>query len=561
MLATCNIQKCKSWLLDNVLHSSTRVVGLGKLLHALSGSFENAKEVQQRSREVAASPRRKRLHMLYLLNDILHHTKYHNSDRLDHDNVSSTLQKGIELIITDVALLDVAKRKKLHERFHRLLALWIENAYFEPAYLHRLREIYDNPIDDSSNVAEEGTAGQRDPNNTEKASFVAGRDAPFVMPASHGDPSTPFYDLPAGNMIRHIIPNRPEPINAKLMKPIQFAPGPADEGLTNVVKDFLAEADQIYTSVEPKDCALAAEADEMGQQVTYDELTKERIDDTYYGWSRAFCENMKKRRLKDAEPRRARSPSYSTSRSRSRSRSNSRNPPRRRGRRYSDTQSRGGGRSRSRSYSASPSRERSSRYHKREYSLDGSRSLSADGSRSRSPRNHNGRSYSRNRSPFRERSYSPMESIRTTSDVPYNGIPPSFHGQSQHFQQPQQPQQPLDPRTGLPVPNATSMTPPIMNKFPSNLAMGLNGVPFPPPPPPAFYNGIWPPPPPPLSGINTSMNSATQATPFQFGGLPPPPPPGQAVNFLAQFAGQNGGLGNLDGQNTRQRNRNGGSEP
>ena len=500
---------------------------------------------QQQSVEITISSRRKRLHLLYLLNDVLHHTKYHDQGHLDLKNVSTNLQKGIEGIIDNVVFSDVAKYQKVHERFQGLLDLWAGNAYFEPTYLQRLREIYDNPNNGSTEVSENCMSGQRDKNDNKKVSLAAGRDAPYVIPASHGDPSTPFYDLPAGNMIRHIIPNRPEPINAKLMKPIQFAPGPADEGLANIVKDFLADTDEIFTNNVSDGKNLMADMDEMGQRVSYDDLTKERVDDTYYGWSRAFCENMKKRRLKGTEPRRERSLSYSMSSSRS----HSRDPPLGRGRRYSDIRSHSDGRSRSRSNSASRSREHSSRYYKRENLNKGRRSISTDGSRSRSPLKHRSRrSYSRSRTLSRERSYSPMESIKTQSEMPNDSMRLPFNYQHQQYQQLQHPQQPLDPRTGLPVPNASSITPPMMNQFPSNLAMGLNGVPFPPPPPPASYNGIWPPPPPPLSGLNTNMNPATQAMPFQFGGLPPPPPPEQAVNLLAQFTGQNGGLRSFPGQ-------------
>ena len=543
--------------MKNVLASSTRVTGLGKFLNALSGSFSEAKieqQQQQHSAKKIISAQRKRLHLLYLLNDVLHHAKYHDQGKLDYQNISSNLQKSIEAMIGNVASSDLAKNQNIQERVRELLDIWADNNYFEFAYIQGLRAICDNPDKGSAGLPGNGLTREQNFNDSEKSAFAVGREVPYVMPANHGDPSTPFYDLPAGNMIRHIIPNRPEPINAKLMKPIQFAPGPADEGLANIVKDFLADTDQIFANSVSNGDNFVTDTDEMGQTVVYDELTRERVDDTYYGWSRAFCENMKKRRLKTSGHRREHSLSQSTSRSRSRS--YSRDPPRRSGKRYSDTRSQSNGRSRSRSYSASHSQERTSRYRNREKPNRGRRSISNDSSRSRSlPRKyHSRRNYSRSRTPSRERSYSPMESIKTSSEVLHNGMQVPFN---QQFQQFQQPQQPLDPRTGLPVPSTSSLAPPTINQFPPNLAMGLNGVPFPPPPPPASYNGIWPPPPPPLAGMNANLNPAAQPLPFQFSGLPPPPSPEQATNFLAQFAGQNSGLGNISDQTSGQYGRRG----
>lgn len=540
--------------MKNVLASSTRITGLGKFLIALSGSFSEAKVEQQQSAKKTTSPQRKRLHLLYLINDVLHHAKYHDQGELDYKNISSNLQKSAEAIIGNTASSDLAKHH-IQERLRDLLDIWAANSYFESEYIQGLRTVCENPDKSLAELSGNGLTGEQNFNDSDRSAVAVGREVPYVMPSTHGDPSTPFYDLPAGNMIRHIVPNRQEPINAKLMKPIQFAPGPADEGLANIVKDFLADTDQIYANSISKSDNLAADTDEMGQSIVYDEMTRERVDDTYYGWSRAFCENMKKRRSKKLGPRRGRS--LSNSISRSHSRSYSRDPPQRRGRRYSDTDSQSNGRSRSRSYSASRSRKRTSRYRSREKLSRGRRSLSNDSSRSRSlPRKHySGRNYSRSRTSSRERSYSPMESIKTSTNVQQNGMQSPYN---QQFQQFQQPQQPLDPRTGLPVPSAPSLAPPTINQFPPNLAMGLNGVPFPPPPPPASYNGIWPPPPPPLTGMNANLNNAPQSMPFQFGGLPPPPPPEQATNFFAQFGGQNNGLGNFPNQTPGQYGRPGG---
>lgn len=173
------------------------------------------------------------------------------------------------------------------------------------------------------------------------------RELPWIMPATHGDPTASFFDLPAANLMPHIIPNSSKPMRSDQVRALHLTAGPADESLVNAMKDFLEDVKSIndpYAVLDGEDMVL--DIDEMGQ-TSYTNEAGDVVGDTYYGWSRAFCEKMKRRGKDNGSSGQSRS----SSRSKSRSRSRSRSPVRGRGftakrKRYS----RSGSRSRSSSY-------------------------------------------------------------------------------------------------------------------------------------------------------------------------------------------------------------------
>lgn len=282
------------------------------------------------------------------------------------------------------------------------------------------------------------------------------RNIPYMMPATHGDPNAPYYELPAGNMLPHIIPDSSAAIRTQALKPLQFAAGPADESLVKAVKSLLTEVDRIYDTNEnePREFTIV-DVDELGQTTTRNDMTGESLDSgTYYGWSREFCQNMKQRRSGKARSR-SRSASQSVSSRRSASKR----------RRYSDSISEDG-RGRSLSTNSSPSRGRRRR---------GSESRSRSRSRSPPRRSRAGHSASRSAS------YSPKPSVSRGIQSPYPPPPP--------------PSQPAN----------QTQAPYVNTQFPFIGAQQLGMLPmnpaqpviFPPPVRPPNYHGPWPPPPPP----------------------------------------------------------------
>ncbi|EED17942.1 conserved hypothetical protein [Talaromyces stipitatus ATCC 10500] len=437
-----NVQTCKEWLLRHVVPSPNRVGVLGKYLIALSTSFDSvsAKELPSSTRPSNKKPsgKRKRLHILYLLNDILHHAKYHLNEGVGaFVNFSSSLQPHVIELVGLAASFDRKKNPKHHQKLDMLLDAWYDHGYYAAEYVDKLRELVKN--------SESVDAIKASVSLLESASDIQStgskRDAPYIMPASHGDPSTPFYDLPAGNFVPHIIPDSTTPIRPDTVKPLQFLAGPADQKLVGVLKKFFQDVDHIYGSIEsdlPENASL--DVDELGQTVVRDEKTGEIIDtDTYYGWSREFCEQMKKRRSKGTSRR---SCSYSSG-----------DDERYGKRRHSDNNSRYDSRSRSRN----PSRRRYSR----------------------SPSSSDSRNASRPRFSAQSRSRSNSYSPKPASPAQPH---PTFQ---QNKQQPAPP--PSVPNPSYPFNGAASFPP----QFTGNA----------PPPPPMNYNNAWPTPhgaPPPM---------------------------------------------------------------
>lgn len=460
----------------NIIPSAARTIAIGKYLVAISGSFKKIADEDDAKvgKEHGPSGRRRQLHVLYLLNDLLHHTKHH----IDSSSVYLILTENVQPYLVDLLGYAAAYRLHIYPSQHRkiqgLLNIWDRSGYYQPSYIGKLRETVANAakagyLDTVENS--KGANGNWDGGDTKK-------DTPYIMPTSHGDPSTPYYDLPAGNMLPHIMPNSTTPINPQLVKPLQFVTGPADENLATAVNEFLRNVeslDDVDFGQEDKDMDI----DDLGQLVLRDESTGDVIEgEGYYGWSRAFREKMRQRGqgigIVSNPARRDGSMDRSLS-------------PRKR-RRYSDSAS-----SRSRGRSSSMESRDGKRRRNGQRSSSRSKGASREGRQYRSLRSHS-------RSNSRSSSYSPPPPLATVQQTPSTAvIPPPPQARSQAHQGPS----PAQPASFVyPFPQ---VVPPL----------GPGGFPIPPPRPPN-YQGQWPPPPPPPPPMSN----------FSIPGNSPPPPAG-----------------------------------
>lgn len=326
------------------------------------------------------SAKRRRLHILYVINDLLHHTKYHLDGNVAFSTVSGSLQPFMVDLLGHAAVYDGQKHPKHHGRLEQLLGIWISNRYFGLDLLQKLREVVRNgaaagPALPSSNDI------STDETDTTKKQFH--KDTPTIVPSTHGDSAMPRHDLPAGNFVPHVIPNSSIPVYADNMKPLQLLAGPAAAELVQTMKCFLKDVDlasgteELVNDGNDRDIISG-----LALRVPQNEITGNHNGSAYFAWTPAFDQQIQEG-SPDASPSHS---NWSRSRSRSRSRRQSR----------------------SWSRSRSPSEPRN--YFKRRRDSDSS--LSHDGRRLRTPpwRQHqrNGREEyrGRSRSP-REDSYSP----------------------------------------------------------------------------------------------------------------------------------------------------------
>ena len=467
-------------MLRNTISSTTRITTVGKYLVALSTALLKTAEQERivTSNGKETSIPRKQLHILYLLNDILHHTKYHNDSTSTFSTSTSILQPFIVTLFRNASTYDSNVYLKQHQRIDSLISAWEKHGYHEVYYLHSLREAVTSAGNQNSQKGQSIQPLQDSGNDPGRAK----QDVPYVMPASHGESTAPYYDLPAGNLMPHIIPNSARPIDPHSVKPLQFAAGPANEGLVIAIKEFTKDVNLLYGQGPEITDGISVDIDELGQPVIRDEVMGETVEgDTYYGWSRAFCAKMKQRRNGKIAPR-SRDGNDSLDLSQS---------PRKR-RRYSSSQE---SRSPSRTRSDLKFQRRGPMRNQRDRSYSRSRSRSRTRSRSPLPRNHR---TSRSRSRSRTRSYSPP--IKLAID------------RNQSSSKPLQSQAVHQVYMAVPPPPVSV---PFSGRFPQGIPLGPGGLPIPPPPPPN-YSGPWPPPPPPL-GSTAGM--------FQLPGFIPPPPP------------------------------------
>lgn len=378
---------------------------------------------------------------------------------------------------------------KHHKKIVDLLSLWEEKGYYSNEYIEKLRQAVKNASELGAYT--DGPAhGEQDP------STKTPRAVPFVMPATHGDSSTPWFDLPAGNLMPHIIPNSTRPINPDMIKPLQFVAGPADVGLVLAVKELLEDVQKIYGQGIDQDEKVTLDIDELGQPIILDEITGDVLEgEGYYGWSRGFCEKMKRRRkgldMPDHDKQRGRQ---------SRSRSGSLTPDRNK-RRYSDSDSSSPAKrrpSQMRRYSSSPSRSRSRSPLPRP---DRSRTRSRSGDRSYS-RSHRPPSPRRDNVP---QAPVPLQTFPPNPPAPFNqpGYPQSgFDGnyrpppppppQNMPFNVPQSAPYPIPPNLHQPMNPQNMEQNPYNGQNRNNQQYGSWQ-----PPPPQYGNAQWPPPPPP----------------------------------------------------------------
>ncbi|KAI9654376.1 MAG: hypothetical protein M1821_006692 [Bathelium mastoideum] len=494
------IQRCKEWLVENAAPSGARINALGKYLTSLALDVlpsEPGKNGHQPNKP-EASLRRKRLRILYLINDLFHHTKHHSQQSALFTNVATQLESHLIELVEAAASFEASKNKKLHQRLHNTVNIWEKNEYYGKDFCNKLRETLDTAGKTSGNAE----AKSQDINAISNGNLRAdGSDVPSALPAIHGDRTAHWSDLPAACNMRLVVPNSKKPIRVRDLKPLELNNRPANPEMIAVVKRFLQTADKVYNPYPPDDEGIVADIDEMGQSYFRNKDNGElEPGETYYGWSRKFAENMRKRR-------RARSDNDARGRGRnrhSRSRSSSREYGFNKRRRYSSSSSISHSSPRpppqshaNRKYSSdsytpprSPTPRRSSYDHR-----GGPSSPAQSPSQPRSRLRHRSSSHGRSRSPSRSRSRrrerSPTGSSHGGGNRWRTRSSPSHRGSLNDQSFANLPQPPFQAFAPAPLPFVQShgaAPPPPPPPPPANIVI---------PPRPPNWNGPWPPPPPP----------------------------------------------------------------
>ncbi|KAK4217076.1 hypothetical protein QBC37DRAFT_265078, partial [Rhypophila decipiens] len=290
-----NVQNCTKWVLASLVPSERRVEPFCNYLVALANSFraEDASRIKGGSRPATAqearvpSAARRRLHILYILSDIMYHVKYRLQPP-EHGQKSfvTKLESTLPLLVKSAS--SFVRRPKQIGKIRGLISLWAERGHFSNAFLDTLRKAVDEGVT-------KGATGEPDTTAQDSASAAntGSKPVPFNMPKRHGDLSTAWYDLPPGNWLRWI--DGTYPLDPQKITPIEFKPGPAREELVDAVTKVLADVKRIFAKEsQPEDQQV--DISEMGERLERGDNGEILGGDTYYGWSRQFC-----RKIKDKE--------------------------------------------------------------------------------------------------------------------------------------------------------------------------------------------------------------------------------------------------------------------
>ncbi|KAL6807412.1 hypothetical protein GGI42DRAFT_341480 [Trichoderma sp. SZMC 28013] len=258
-----NVQKCKAWIVENIVPSTARCTALGKFWAVLSKNLAVENDGKR------PSTKRRRLHLLYIANDVLYHAVVRQSNR----KLGEAWAGILPAMIGNAAAFDNCPKHK--SKLSELIKLWEDKAYFSPEVVAQLRTAL-------SNGSAEITAVNLE---LSESSLKLAKDAPYILPSFHGDASVPWPMIP------------------DQVRPIQLAAGPAEKRVVDAVKTLLKDADYIYSKDSDPGDDLHTGYSEMGERIILDEITGEVIGgESYYGWSRQFCELAAKVKIKKPLP-------------------------------------------------------------------------------------------------------------------------------------------------------------------------------------------------------------------------------------------------------------------
>ena len=249
------------------------------LAESLRVDQDDASDQTKRS---GPSSRRKCLHVLYLLHDVLHDLHHHQKSSLDAHAINEAFGPCLKDLVRP---LSSCQGNDIYaSKLRSILAIWQRGKYLVAATISELQRL-------STDVSDK----------TEFADAIPMSNGPdrqaipqFMMPEHHGDASIPFYDLPAATMLPHIIPNSTRPLDPQLLRPLRFTPGPADKNLARALEIFLEDADSVYAQDQRQEIHMEVDIDPLGQQIWRDEYGRP-VDQhgSYYGWSHQFCKTIK----------------------------------------------------------------------------------------------------------------------------------------------------------------------------------------------------------------------------------------------------------------------------
>ncbi|KAF2801533.1 uncharacterized protein BDZ99DRAFT_469540 [Mytilinidion resinicola] len=197
---------------------------------------------------------RRRVHILYLINDLLHSAKYHRQTPSPfpafRDGLKQTIEDAVKSCAGGVMKGHPTTKKKLLV----LLNLWQAHNYYSADLICTLREIVE--------------------------------ERPLPTPTLHGFTGVAWHDQPAGLMVPILLRNPDAPVDTLQIRPMDVQLEQASEALKTAVDELLQTANDEHNGGDSERAVV--DIDEMGHRLVGDGTRFVN----YYGWSEGFCRRV-----------------------------------------------------------------------------------------------------------------------------------------------------------------------------------------------------------------------------------------------------------------------------
>jgi len=273
------------------------------------------------------SAQRKRIHMVYIMNDLLHHAKHGLSDAVAagysknygkpfFDAFITCLRPAIVDLIKAASDCDSVKHFSHHERIRNQLTIWEVERYFDGTCDKMYKDLRVIEASEGRTVpfgAKDGRLPVSEEKNEANVKGAADLPKPekanrWELPAVHGQPNPQFWHCqPAATMLDHVrIGDQKHRIfiRKRKFRPTKLKEGPVDPKTISMVAELIKAKKEIYNFSVTGEPGVQYDINDMGERLVVMGYKTDKNGKTvrivkeanYYGFSVPFARKARRNR-------------------------------------------------------------------------------------------------------------------------------------------------------------------------------------------------------------------------------------------------------------------------
>ena len=225
--------------------------------------------------------------LIFIINELLHTTKFHMRDRRQYDETVPLFRLPVINLVKDLSQFRRSAHPKHFKRLFALLAFWHKQDYFDKSYIDSLRVLADSEGQQLPDEVKDFVAGKQKRANGETEAprkrkkldpskgiqilggiNNVGEDGGWKLPEWHGGQNTPWHLLPAASWIRPLRDtdhDRGQGMRKRDLKAIKFGSETVSRQVQKEVMKLLRQADDMYNP--GPDTGKRIEYDQMGRKL------------------------------------------------------------------------------------------------------------------------------------------------------------------------------------------------------------------------------------------------------------------------------------------------------